>query len=228
MEKSLNKFMLFIGLFILDILYSSIVVALLNCVGINILELNNTLKYLSLIIIDLSFMFILYLIYRKELNNEFIKYIKNFKDNFSFGLKLWILGLILMISSNLIIQIIYPSVATNEEAVQESLKMFPIYTAFASCIFAPFVEEIIFRKCLGKVFKNSIIFIIISGLLFGLAHTITEIGTSQMLYIIPYGLFGAIFAYMYTKTKNIFVSMTFHFIHNTILVILSLLSVGVI
>lgn len=228
MEKSLNRFMLFIGLFIMDILYSAIVIAILKYAGFDILALNNNLKYIALIIIDLSFMFILYLIYRKELNNEFSKYIKNFGKNFSFGLKLWLLGLILMIGSNIIIQLIYPSVATNEEAVQESLKMFPIYTAFASCIFAPFVEEIIFRKCLAKVFKNSFLFIVISGLLFGLAHTITEIGTSQMLYIIPYGLFGSIFAYMYSKTKNIFVSMTFHFIHNTVLVILSLLSVGVI
>ena len=228
MEKSLNRFMLFIGLFIMDILYSAIVIAVLKYAGFDILALNYNLKYIALIIIDLSFMFILYLIYRKELNNEFSKYIKNFGKNFSFGLKLWLLGLILMIGSNIIIQLIYPSVATNEEAVQESLKMFPIYTAFASCIFAPFVEEIIFRKCLGKVFKNSFLFIVISGLLFGLAHTINEIGTSQMLYIIPYGLFGSIFAYMYSKTKNIFVSMTFHFIHNTVLVILSLLSVGVI
>ena len=45
-----------------------------------------------------------------------------------------------MIVSNLIIQHIYPVGASNEEAVQESLKMFPVYTVFASCIFAPFVE----------------------------------------------------------------------------------------
>lgn len=228
MEKSLNRFMLFIGLFILDVLYSAIVVTLLKFIGFDVLALNNNLKCLSLIIIDISFMFILYLIYRKELNSEFKKYFKNFKENFSFGFKMWLLGLILMISSNIIIQLIYPSIATNEKAVQESLKMFPLCTAFTSCILAPFAEEIIFRKCLSKVFNNSFIFIIISGLLFGLAHNISSIGTNQMLYIIPYGLFGSIFAYMYYKTKNIFVSMTFHFIHNTILVILSLSAVGVI
>lgn len=228
MEKSLNRFMLFIGLFIMDVLYSAIVIMLLKYFGFNVLNLNNNLKCISLIIIDISFMFILYLIYRKELNSEFKKYFKNFGENFFFGLKLWLLGLVLMIASNIIIQLIYPSVATNEQAVQESLKALPLYTAFASCILAPFAEEIIFRKCLSKVFKNSFIFIIISGLLFGLAHTITEIGTNQMLYIIPYGLFGSIFAYMYYKTKNVFVPMTFHFIHNTLLVILSLLSVGVI
>ena len=229
MEKKINRFMLFIGLFLMDLLYSSLVVILLKNLGIDILSMENTPKYISEILINISFMLIIYLIYRKEINYEFKNYFKNFKKNFTFGFKFWILGLILMIVSNLIIQHIYPSTASNEDAVQESLKLFPVYTVFASCIFAPFVEEMIFRKCLGKVFNNNTIFIIASGLLFGLAHTLASIGvgTSQLLYIIPYGLFGSVFAYMYRKTNNIFTSMTFHFIHNTILVTLSLLSIGV-
>lgn len=229
MEKKINRFMLFIGLFLMDLLYSSLVVILLKYLGIDILNMKNTPKYISEILINISFMLIIYLIYRKEINYEFKNYFKNFKKNFTFGFKFWILGLILMIVSNLIIQHIYPSTASNEDAVQESLKLFPVYTVFASCIFAPFVEEMIFRKCLGKVFNNDTIFIIASGLLFGLAHTLASIGagTSQLLYIIPYGLFGSVFAYMYRKTNNIFTSMTFHFIHNTILVTLSLLSIGV-
>lgn len=229
MEKKINRFMLFIGLFLMDLLYSSLVVILLKHLGIDILSMENTPKYISEILISISFMLIIYLIYRKEINYEFKNYFKNFKKNFTFGFKFWILGLILMIVSNLIIQHIYPSTASNEDAVQESLKLFPVYTVFASCIFAPFVEEMIFRKCLGKVFNNDTIFIIASGLLFGLAHTLASIGvgTSQLLYIIPYGLFGSVFAYMYRKTNNIFTSMTFHFIHNTILVTLSLLSIGV-
>ena len=99
--------------------------------------------------------------------------------------------------------------------------MFPVYTVFASCIFAPFVEEVIFRKCLGKVFNNDILFIIVSGFLFGFAHTLASIGMglNQMLYIIPYGVFGGIFAYIYCKTKNIFPTITVHHFHNTIIVL---------
>ena len=226
MEKKLKNFMFFIGLFVLDLLYSSLVVVLLKLIGINILKFPNSLKYITLILIDISFMAIIYLIYRKEINNELKKYTKNFKNYFFFGLKFWVLGLILMITSNIIIHLIYPSIATNEEAVQQALKTFPIYTIFASCIFAPFVEEMLFRKCLSKAFNSNILFIIASGFLFGFAHNIASIGTNQMLYIIPYGLFGCVFAYMYKKTNNIFTSMTFHFIHNTILVALSLLTVG--
>lgn len=230
MNKKINNFMLFIGLFFMDLLYSSLVVAFLQIAGINIMKMSLSMKYMSLILIDISFMLILYFIYRKDINNEFRSYFRSFKKYFTFGFKFWLLGLVLMIVSNLIIQHVYPVGASNEEAVQESLKMFPVYTVFASCIFAPFVEEVIFRKCLGKVFNNDILFIVVSGFLFGFAHTLASIGMglNQMLYIIPYGLFGCVFAYMYRKTNNIFTSVMFHFIHNSILVTLSLLSVGVI
>lgn len=228
MEKKIDNFMAFIGLFLMDILYSSLILAILQLSGVNITNMNTTTKTILQITINISFMLILYLIYRKEINKELKNYINNFKKYFSFGLKYWLLGLILMILSNLIIQYFYPSTASNEDAVQQTLKLFPAYTIFSSCIFAPFVEEIIFRKCLKKVFKSNIIFIITSGLLFGAAHTISSIttDTNQLLYIIPYGLFGAVFAYMYTKTNNIFTSTTFHLIHNTILVAISLSSLG--
>lgn len=230
MNKKINNFMLFIGLFFMDLLYSSLVVVLFKYFGIDIMSMSLGMKYFSLILIDISFMLILYFIYMRDINSEIRSYFKNFKKYFSFGFKFWLLGLVLMIVSNLIIQYVYPVGASNEEAVQESLKLFPVYTVFASCIFAPFVEEIIFRKCLGKVFNNDVLFIIVSGFLFGFAHTLASIGmgTSQMLYIIPYGLFGCVFAYMYRKTNNIFTSVMFHFIHNSILVTISLLSAGVI
>lgn len=232
MKKTINNFLIFIGLFVLDIVYSAIIIAIAKQLGFDINSLNNITKSIYLIIIDISFMLILYILYLKELNHEFFKYIRHFFKNFFFGFKLWILGLILMVGTNVIINLIYPSIAINEEAVQNSLKMAPLYTAFASCIFAPFVEELIFRKSLKKVFSNNTLFIIISGFLFGLAHNLSTLLTgtnaNQLLYIIPYGLFGCIFAYMYVKKKNIFIPITFHMIHNTILTIASLTTIGVI
>lgn len=226
--KALNHFLIFIGLFLLDVLYSTLVISVLKMIGFNIYDLSIVNRYIVVILIDISLIFIFYLIYRKELNHEFSKYLKNFKKFFSFGLKYWVLGLAIMMASNFIIQLIYPSVATNEQAVQEALLEAPIYIAFSSCIFAPFVEEIVFRKSLRKVFNNNILFIICSGILFGLVHNLTSLSSGQILYIIPYGAFGAVFAYMYVKTNSIFVPITFHFIHNTILVIMSLATSGVI
>lgn len=226
--KTINYILIFIGLFILDILYSTLVISLFQEIGFNIYKLSLLNRYITIILIDLSLMLILYFIYHKELNNEFSKYIKNFKNFFSFGFKSWLLGLTIMIASTFIIQLIYPSVASNEQAVQEALLQTPIYIAFSTCILAPFTEEIIFRKALRKIFNNNLIFIIISGILFGLVHNLTDLSNGQILYMIPYGTFGVIFAYMYVKTNSIFVPMTFHFIHNTILVFISLASMGVI
>lgn len=226
--KSLINTVIFIAIFVLYAAFSQLIVFALKEIGFDINALNTTYKTICLIGIDIILILIVYLIYRKENNKELRDYNNNIVKYFTIGLTLWIIGIILMISSNLLIHSIYPtSVATNEKAVQEALKLTPIYTAFSACIFAPFMEEMIFRKCLHKVFTNNFIFIIMSGLLFGMAHNLDVIGKTDMIYIIPYGLFGSIFAYTYVKTKNIYVPMTFHFIHNTILVIFSFISMGV-
>lgn len=227
MNKKINSILFFIALFILYIMYSGVIVFLLKQIGINISSFNTHYKNFYLILIDISLMIITYLFYKKECNRELSKYGRHFIKYFLLGLKMWLFGIVLMIVSNLLISIFYPTAsAVNEDAVQTLLKQSPIYMAFSACIFAPFMEEMIFRKSLRKVFSSNTLFIIISGLLFGLAHNISVIGKPDMIYIIPYALFGCVFAYTYVKTNDIFVPITFHMIHNTILIITSLLSIG--
>ena len=225
--KAIKNFLIFTGLLILDLVYSSLAVVLLSKIGLNINTLNAYKKSLILIIIELTFMLILYLIYQKELHKEFIKYIKNFGKYFIFGFKWWFIGLVIMSISNIIIGCFYEQSA-NEVAVQSIFKQMPLYMLFASCIAAPFCEEIIFRKSLRKWCPIDIVFILLSGLIFGGLHVLAGINQAgQLLYIIPYSTFGFIFGYMYVKTKNIFVSMTFHFIHNSILSLVALYQLGV-
>lgn len=226
--KFINRSFLFIGLVLLDVFYSYTVVLFFKKFGIDINSFSLVNKCAALIIIDITFMFILYLIFRKELNREFSRYVKNFNKYFSFGFKWWIIGLIVMMGSNFIIQSVFGvSTATNENYVQDALSKMPVYIVFSSCIMAPFAEELIFRKALRKMFNNDFLFIVMSGIIFGFVHNVSSIGSMQMLYIIPYGVFGAVFGYIYVKTNTIFTSMTFHFIHNSILVGISLLSLGV-
>lgn len=229
MEKKINNFLFFVSLFILYTIYSSVLILLLKQVGFDITKLNVHTRNTYLILVDISLMIITYLIYRKDNNHDIKKYFRHFGKYFFFGFKMWILGLVLMVISNLLIQHFYPLANTvNENAVRKALIASPIYTTFSACIFAPFMEEMIFRKSLRKVFDNDWIFIIISGLLFGLVHNITVLGKPDMIYIIPYALFGGIFAYTYVKTNDIFVPMTFHLIHNTVLVMAALYNTGVI
>ena len=109
--------------------------------------------------------------------------------------------------------------ADNEKEVIETLHRFPLYTIITSTILAPILEESVFRLAIRKIIKNDYIFIIMSGLLFGILHVSGADSIGQLLYIIPYSIPGAIFAYTLVKSNNICVPISLHFIHNTILMI---------
>lgn len=221
MKKQIN-ILVFIVLFFLETFWSSIIFYVLERIGINLNSI-----YLRLIIIIISwivFMCILFIIYRKSLIDEFKLYKNNFKKFFIFGLKVWFISLTLMILSNIFISFVYNSNSANEEIVQSYLIKFPIYTTISTLIYAPFTEEIVFRKSLRNVTDNKIVYILLSGLIFGFCHVIAGISnTMELLYIIPYGIMGCSFAYIYSKTDSIFVSMSMHFIHNFITLIISIL-----
>ncbi len=224
--KTFGKVCLSIFLFILSMVYSSIIVEILVSLGIDVLSLNNSLKLGILTIIDISFILIMYLIYHRTINHNIKDYFKNFKEFFKVGLKCWLIGISLMILFNFIIMMLYQSEAQNEQIVQSTLNSYPLYMVFSTVLYAPFIEELVFRKSLRDIFKDkySIIYIICSGLLFGFIHTVAGLSNPmELLYILPYGIVGSMFAYAYTKTDNIFVPITFHLIHNALLVSISLI-----
>jgi membrane protease YdiL (CAAX protease family) len=73
------------------------------------------------------------------------------------------------------------------------------------------------------------VFIITSGIVFGLLHVITSFDyLYDLLYIIPYSSLGIAFALIYYRTNNVFSSIFVHALHNTILVILNIFLIGVI
>ena len=114
--------------------------------------------------------------------------------------------------------------AKNESLVQDMIKSLPVLMVMNAAVFAPFVEEIVFRKTVKDVFKNVYLFMLVSFLLFGGAHVISQANSLvDLLYIIPYGSLGAAFAYAYYKTDTIFTSMMLHSFHNFVLVIMSIL-----
>ncbi len=92
------------------------------------------------------------------------------------------------------------------------------YVAPLAILWAPFVEEIIFRGCIRRFIKNDVLFVIVSGLIFGLLHTIgSEVGIYQMIIqSLQYVAMGVIMAIAYVKTNNIFINMSVHCIQNTL------------
>lgn len=225
MIKKIGKVLLTFGLFILNLTYSVLIVMLLKKFGLNINDLSDIVVVIIDVLICLSFMAVLFLIYHKTLISDFKDYIKNFKNHFSTGLKIWGIGLTMMLISNIIITLIYPQEAANEVALQEIIKVMPLYMIFQTVLYAPFCEELIFRKSIKDFIHKDILYILISGLSFGFAHLLADLSNPlQLLYIIPYGALGISFAYTYAKTKNIWVSITFHMLHNFIAISLSILT----
>ena len=217
----------FIFVLVFYIIYSSLILEILKKFDINVKNLPITLQTIILILIELSLVFFICFLYRKDLKKEFKIFKNNFLKTFLFSIKWWLLGLVLMALSNIILQLLFHATSNNENQIQKLLGTMPIYVATVSCICAPIIEEMIFRKSLKKCFKSPYLFIVASGLIFGLLHVLTSKNIYEFLYIIPYGLFGSVFAYIYYKTKTIFSTISIHMIHNTILIIISLIGLGV-
>lgn len=169
------------------------------------------------------FIIILYIVYFKDLNKEFKTYKKKLSNNLKIGFKYYFVGLGLMLISNLIINLAIGNISANETLVREMLYSNPVYTLISIIIIAPITEEIIFRKSLMPLIKNKWIYALSCGLLFGGAHLISgPITLINLVYLIPYGSLGFVFALMNYETKTTFTSMTMHCVHNTITALLLL------
>lgn len=83
-------------------------------------------------------------------------------------------------------------------------------------IFAPIVEELVFRKALMTFFKSSpIVAIVFSGIAFGYIH-VTSGDLEQILY---YMIIGFALAFFYYKSKyNIYVPIFMHLLFNGLMV----------
>lgn len=174
---------------------------------------------------NICLLIILIIIYRRELIKEFKLFKKNLLENLDTGIKYWLIGLLVMMISNIIITYILGlNQAQNEQAVQKMINKMPIMMLITAGFIAPITEEITFRKTFKNTFLNKYLFIILSGLVFGSMHVITSYSNPlELLYIIPYGSLGMAFATMYYKTDTIYTSISMHMLHNTILTLVSIL-----
>lgn len=200
-------------------------------------KFNMTIKILYMLFCDLSFMVIIFLLYKDKIINDFKKYIKKFSVNFELSFKYYFIGVIIMIVSNLIITLFFNNaVAGNEEAVRSLIDQAPLYMVFSVSLYAPFVEELIFRHgikecvlCYGNTKITRYIYVFISGFIFAFLHIFGQ-ATSALdyIYLIPYMSLGVAFALLYSKTNNIFSSISMHMLHNTVTVILYFVAGGMI
>jgi len=81
----------------------------------------------------------------------------------------------------------------------------------------------LFRKLLEDCFNNKILFMIISGFIFGLVHVLGTTDYLEYLLIISYGALGFMFSHALVKTNNIYTTIMLHMFHNGVLTIIAIL-----
>lgn len=226
-EKFINWKGLLLAIFIFLLFYYSSYLQLIPIAIFNI-DLKNISESMNVILSTFSNFILLQifiLIFRKDLVKEWKIFKSNIMENLDIGVKYWLIGLAVMMTSNIIINFILNlGQAANEQAVQGMITALPWLMLLNAGIIAPFTEEIIFRKGFKKAFPNKYVFIIISALVFGALHVVTTMSSPlELLYIIPYGGLGAAFACMYQKTNTIFTDISMHMFHNSALILLSIL-----
>lgn len=96
------------------------------------------------------------------------------------------------------------------EAFEKMNNISPIYLILAVCVFAPFVEEFMFRGILLNGFLNKYspkTAIILSSIFFAIAHLNIPQGINAFI-------LGLVLATVYYKTRSLYLCIFMHFINN--------------
>jgi len=169
--------------------------------------------YIYLSILDIITLFTVVFVFKNELKES----LNNFKIHFKDYMKYLLFSLVIFAYLSAIVGIICNLIVGEIPENQSILESYNyLYLIFGSVIFAPIVEEIIYRGILRKFIKHDKLFIIVSAILFGVAHVIGSSSLIQYIYILDYGLSGLYLAYLYTKYNNIYLNISAHFFINLI------------
>lgn len=192
---------------------------------LNITNISDNFAIMYSLIISILLTTTIAVIFKDRLKNDFVDMKKNHNTYFKKYFKYWLFALVCMSLSNLIIISISENVMpNNEELIKELFKINPILVFTSAVLIAPILEELVFRLSFRYMFNDSLVFIFLSSLTFGAFHVLgTVTSWYDLLYIIPYSIPGIFFAITLEKSKNVFVPISLHFIHNGILMSLQFL-----
>ncbi|MDD6223731.1 MAG: type II CAAX endopeptidase family protein [bacterium] len=226
-RNKIVKSLLVIGLFFCSSIFQLIPILLLNW---DPDHLNATQESLLTIFSNMIFCIILFFLYQEEIKKEFKDFRNRIYPILDTAFKYWFIGIIVMVFSNLLINLLLPSAtASNEETVQKIIQAAPLLSIISVGILAPIIEEFTFRKAFYDIFSKPWLFIMVSGIIFGGLHVVLLLqGWQDLFYLIPYCSLGVAFGFILVKTDNIFASIAVHMFHNTCLTILSIISAAMV
>lgn len=181
----------------------------------NHLILSNLLFYLVLL---LFFFFCS----RHDIKKDFKDFKNNFKEYLTIILKWVLVGFVLMMLSNYVIQFFIENLPSNEISNRMLIKKNPFLYLIYLLIIAPLLEEYVFRFSFKSI-KNYYLYALVTSVLFTSLHLLSINNLQEVWFFISYFILSFSFANVYFKTKNYFASSFAHIIHNLLCVIIILI-----
>ena len=203
----------------------------LGIFGIDVTKFSNKILVIYQFIMSFIMFIVLFFTYKKTIKKDYESFRKEKNKNITYIIKMFVIFMIVKYLVSFISVLIMTLLnfdtssmtSVNQNLIESYVKASPILMLISTAIFAPFYEEVLFRLGFKKVFKNKYIFVILSGMIFGLMHVFPlEEGIPLMLGImqsITYVTMGIFLSYVYYKTDNIFISIGIHFLNNLLSVL---------
>ena len=162
------------------------------------------------------------LVFKDKFREDFKLFTSNFKAYIGYILPRMAIFYIIFIVVSYISIFIAKDTANNQNLVEQ----LPLFLSLPlAIIYAPIVEEVLFRGCIRRFITNDKVFIVVSGIIFGLLHTVFAETKVLNIFVLalPYGFMGSFLAYIYVKTNNIFSNITCHALNNMVAIFFSIL-----
>ena len=196
-------------------------IAFIICLGILLFGSKIITKFWMLIVFYVVILSLMIGVFYKQLIHDFKIFKSYFKEYFVLILKTWGKALVLIMITTIIIQIItHTTQANNQIALQNLFNSNPVFIAILAMFYAPIAEELMFRGVFRKFIKNKKLFVIVSGVVFGLMHVIDDSKTlAEFSYVFVYSILGIYLAGIYAKTNNLCTNIFMDFMQNTLSVI---------
>lgn len=191
-------------------------------------SISATINFITYVLATIPIFIILFKFVKKDFKNV-DKRVKVFLSFVLVGYLYMILGNLISNFATSIIRLITntkDTTSVNQAAINKILKSnYAILMIIPVVLFAPIVEELVFRKSIFGLIKNEKIALVVSSLLFGLIHVLGDFNNSVnfIVNLISYSVPGAALGLFYLKSeKNIIAPIIAHSVSNIISIIVVL------
>ena len=154
MKSSTKKIIISIIIFLIYSFFSAIVGLVIDVLNIDLNNWKYVYKVIFIYGVELIPFITIVLLYLKDLKSEFIIFKGKWKEYFDKYIKYWILGLFLMsVTSSIISLITKDGIGNNEKVIRQITDILPVYSIISTCIVAPIIEELMYRKAILNIFN---------------------------------------------------------------------------